>query len=259
MTAQNKLKKFLRWLGNSHSHTGSSTTNASPEFHNHTHPPLQRSRTECMNINYSLTPSSNQDLSHSYDESDRRHSLTFTEGAAYHGSSPLLSYREALGPQCDESCTCECHKNELQSHLTLCRCHMSGYESYRKAVYGGRAKQLNKSNRNSGIIQEGKSRHRKSLDTKKFGSADTLGSSHSTETIKAFSDHSGGATGSSKSTDTSDSGSKRRSSSLHRHSQRAATSRERDRTITDDIRIEVTEYQTPEHLAHYRYKVGSKL
>jgi len=145
MTAQNKLKKFLRWIGNSHSSSRL----------NETHPPLQRRLTADF-----IAPSVRKDIE------------------AGGSIEPHSSYREAVEPSCGEDCACHCHNdNHVKSQLTLCRCAMSGYESYRKAVYGG--------------PQHTRHHKRRSLEVRRapagWGSADTLGSTNSGDTIKASS------------------------------------------------------------------------
>lgn len=196
MTAQNKLKKFLKWLGSSHSHSNP-CQNANAEFLNHTHPPLQRSKTECVDIHH-RTDDSNQ-LSQSYHEDQWPH------GLPEYGSAPSerqLSYRDAVGPDCPSDCECECHRHSDRSQLTLCRCAMSGYESYRKAVYG-------RQGGGNRVLRQGSQRRGAKdrlsmISGRRFGSTDTLASSHSNDTIKVCSDTSG-ASSCHKSTDTGES------------------------------------------------------
>ena len=204
MTPQDKLKRVLRWLRKprgASTHTASIEENGRRIANAGYHIPLQRSQTDDLLIPSSRRQAADCDsFSQSYDNAHPNGSKVARSMSLQPQrtkSSQQLSYREAVTVTCGADCPCDCHSQDsVQMYLTLCRCHMSGYESYRKAVYGGR-----------GFVRRPPAeKHnldkRKSMpDEKKFfGSADTLGSTNSGDTIKASSDYasmSGKSTGSS--------------------------------------------------------------
>lgn len=199
MTPQSKIKRFLRgfFLGKPHGSSQSCSTppeeNGKALANHEFRISLQRSRTTDIVI-----PSSRKQkmadcdyLSQSYDSEysrDGKTTRSMSLQPAENQSLQHLSYREAVALTCEPDCPCDCHNNDaVQMYLTLCRCHMSGYESYRKAVYGGRGF----TRRQPGKTEKHNQSKRKSMpDPKKiFGSSDTLGSANSSDTIKACSDY----------------------------------------------------------------------
>jgi len=186
MTPQSKLKRFLRWLR--HPHSSQSAAVEDTLDNGGSHVPLRRSCTQGVIIPSEKTSGNIDSLSKSYDSASSvagRASLPPMSTRLH----PLSSYKEAIS--CPTDCPCHCHDprpHADQSYLTLCRCHLSGYESYRKAVYGGR-----------GLLKKPSSQKRKSMiDSKKlFGSTDTLESVNSCDTLKVSSD---GVSSSEKST-----------------------------------------------------------
>lgn len=197
MTPQNKLKRILSRILSGKSGRGGSKSGsvATDEIRVEypLHPELRRSQTDNMIIRKPRLEANGTEardsLSQTYDDGyASRTSTDQSRRAARSFSlqpnrlSPLMSYREAV--TCGSDCPCDCHKSDRdQAYLTLCRCHMSGYESYRKAVYGGPRALKKKSSFK--ILDHEK---RKSLppSIKRFyGSDDTLGSGNSCDTIKA--------------------------------------------------------------------------
>lgn len=265
MTAQKGLKKFLRLFGNSQSHSNHGSHNS--DFVYLPSSPLQRSKTECLSISYASTPRQTEaedsseeysgnpsDLSSSLPTSN---SLSVLESGNASHLHPLVSYKEAL-TLCDADCTCDCHSRPGadQSQLTLCRCHMSGYESYRRAVYGGRNRSTTPI-RDKQTSSERRKKNRKSLDSRKlFGSAETLSSDG---TVKGASSSN---PSSNRSTDTSESGSKSHRGSSHRNSAKLVRDKNRA-TITDDINTELhdsteTSNHRSNHSSAHKTKVGSR-
>lgn len=201
MTPQNRLKRFLRWLGKPHANNNQHGLSAvTPDdscagrlAEDGYCRALRRSQTDGAVIYaaaHSHKSSDSQDgLSKPHDRNGRV-KRTMSLQHRQNKLSPHLSHREDVTVTCGADCSCECHSHETdQSYLTLCRCYMSGYESYRKAVYGGRGYTKRAANGHPAghNLQENK---RKSMpDSKKFfGSADTLNSANSCDTIKASSD-----------------------------------------------------------------------
>lgn len=207
MTPQNKLKRFLRFLSGKPHTSGKSSSVATDEIRVEypLHPDLQRSKTDNMIIRKARNEINGErdSLSQSYDDgyvsrtsTDRSLRAARSLSLQPNRLSPLMSYREAVTVECEPDCPCECHKSDRdQAYLTLCKCHMSGYESYRKAVYGG-PRRLKKKPSMKLLDQE----KRKSLPPnpkKLYGSADTLGSEHSCDTIKATSEYTNSSSGKS--------------------------------------------------------------
>ena len=246
MTPQNKLKRIISRILSGKAGRGSKSSSVATDeirVEYPIHPELRRSQTDNMIIGKPRLDGGTErrdSLSQSYDDGyASRTSTDQSRRAARSFSlqpnrlSPLMSYREAV--TCGSDCPCDCHKSERdQAYLTLCRCHMSGYESYRKAVYGG-PRGLKKKHSLKHLDQE----KRKSLPptTKKFyGSADTLGSENSCDTIKATSsDYTNSSSGCKSSGSSGGAKSHNSSSPLSiQVSPQQATFRERELTLTHE-------------------------
>lgn len=206
--------------------------------------PLRRSQTDGVISISGSKSKENGSLSHSYDDrySNDAHVRRVSRSKSLHTQStnrslPHLSYREAVTTICESNCTCDCHNLATdQSYLTLCRCHMSGYESYRKAVYGG-AKGTKKSH---SMPRSNQSNRKSNPDPRMFfGSAETLESSHSADTIKAYTD---GVISSDKSTGSSNRSHKSTSpNTLHDN----RPFRDREMTVTHESVPNLTVPQEP--------------